>query len=416
MVAGTRAEAILDAAIADAGDHASARALVDEIRRHTGASLVADNRVQLLVDGPQTFAAMRSAIQGARHHVHIETYIFADDALGRKFSDLLIEKRAAGVSVRVLYDAIGSIDTPGAFFDRLRDNGVEVREFRPVNPVKTPLLWEINHRDHRKIVIVDGAVGFTGGMNISGTYASSSALHPGPDRGMQEGWRDTQVRIAGPAVEQLQTLFVSTWNRLGEPLDANSTELFPATQAAGSQLVTVVANDGDDPHDRSLYSTYLAAIDHAAEHIWITQAYFAPNEAVLAALIAAVKRGVDVRVIVPGFTDHGLILYASRSNYARLLEAGVHIYERKDALLHAKTAVFDAVVCVVGSANLDMRSFLHNNEVNAIVVSKDFGARMEELFHRDEKAAQELTLASWHKRSLLEHLKEFGSSLLGYWL
>ncbi len=418
-LAPAKADALLGSSLGDLGDDPAVRALVEDVRHHTSAPLSAGNLVTLLIDGPRTFESIRSAIQSARHFVNVETYIFSDDALGIKFADLLIQKRQQGVAVRVIYDGIGSMNTPDAFFDRLRDNGIEVREFRPLNPIKTPLVWKINNRDHRKIVVVDGLIGFTGGMNISGTYSSSPNSKPGPDRGVQEGWRDTHVRIEGPAVAQLQKLFLDIWNRAGEDGTASAScgeECFPTAVAAGTQLVTIIANDGDDPDDRSLYATYLAAFQRAAARIWITQGYFAPNEDLLKALTAAARRGVDVRLIVPGFTDSGLILHASRSNYTRLLKGGVHIFERTDALLHSKTAVVDGVLSVVGSANLDMRSFVHNNEVDAIVIGRNFAQRMEEMFRRDEQASQALDLKTWKQRSLWERLKEFGSSLMGYWL
>ena len=418
-LAPAKADALLESALGDLGGDPGIRTLIEDVRHDTSAPLSAGNLVTLLIDGPRTFESIRSAIQSAQHSVHVETYIFSDDELGSKFADLLIEKRQQGVAVRVIYDGIGSMNTPDAFFDRLRDNGIEVREFRPLNPIKTPLLWKINNRDHRKIVVVDGVVAFTGGINISGAYSSSPSAKPGPDRGVQEGWRDTHVRIEGPAVVQLQKLFLDIWERAGED-DSTShacgEDCFPTPSVAGKQLVTIIANDGDDPGDRSLYATYLAAFQHASTRIWITQGYFAPNEDLLKALTTAVKRGVDVRLIVPGFTDSGLILHASRSNYTRLLKGGVHIYERTDALLHAKTAVIDGVLSVVGSANLDMRSFVHNNEVDAIVVGREFAQRMEEMYLRDEQVAQALDLKTWKQRSMWERLKEFGSSLVGYWL
>jgi len=407
---------LLDSALGAAGDDPAVQQLVDTVRRNAVAPVVANNSVQLLVDGPQTFASIRAALEGARHHIHLETYIFADDELGKSIAELLIRKRQEGVEVRVLYDGIGSLDTPADFFDHLREGGVEVHEFRPLNPVKTPLIWKINNRDHRKIVIVDGRIGFTGGINISGAYSRGSASHPGRERGLQEGWRDTHVRIEGPVVRQLQALFLSTWTRAGGKIDENSTDYFPEPAAAGNQLVSIVANDGDHPTDRTLYATYLTAISSASRRIWITQAYFAPNEEVLAALIAAVQRKVDVRLIVPGFTDSGLIFHASRASYDRLLRGGIRIYEQDDALLHAKTAVIDQVLSVVGSANLDMRSFLHNNEVNALVIGRDFGGKMEALFQRDLNNTRELDLKSWRKRPLTERMKEFGSKLFGYWL
>lgn len=407
---------LLDSALGEVGDDVAVRALIDDVRRYAAAPLIAGNRVTALIDGPETFAAIGAAIEAARHHIHIETFIFSDDELGREIANLLAQKRREGIAVRVIYDSVGSIETPAAFFEELRSNGVEVRQFRPLNPLKTPRVWKLQNRDHRKIIVVDGKVGFTGGINISGTYSSASSTKPGPDRGVTEGWRDTHIRIEGPAVAQLQALFIEMWKRAGEESLNCDTECFPAIAPAGKQLVAIVANDSEDAEDRSLYATYLAAFAHANSRIWVTHAYFAPNDDLLMALTAATQRGVDVRLIMPGFSDSTVILHATRSEYTRLLKSGVQIFERTDALLHAKSVVIDEALSVVGSANLDMRSFLHNDEVNAIVVSRDFARRMEDVFQRDQRAASPLDLQTWNRRSLWERMKELYARLVGYWL
>ena len=316
----------------------------------------------------------------------------------------------------MLYDAIGSVTTPGEFFDRLREADIEVREFRPLDPVRTPLTWKINNRDHRKIVVIDGRIAFTGGINISSTYASASSTRPGPDTGRDEAWRDTHVEIAGPVAAQFQALFFATWTRSAGKAAISGPEYFPAVEPAGAELVAAVATDADNKSETRIYATYLTAIRHATQRLWLTNAYFAPNKELRQALIDAVKRGVDVRLVVPGFTDSGLILYASRSSFDELLAGGVRIYEQRYALLHAKTAVIDTALSMVGSANLDMRSFLHNNEVNAVVVGSEFARRMEQVFERDLKDSRELDLKSWRQRPFTDKLKEFSSSLFSYWL
>lgn len=314
------------------------------------------------------------------------------------------------------YDSVGSMETPASFFDGLRQQGIEVREFRPMNPVKTPRIWNIHNRDHRKIIVVDGQIGFTGGINVDSTYSSASTSRPGPKRGIEDGWRDTHMRLQGPAVKQLQTLFFESWTESGEPVEVREgSEYFPPPRPGGDALVTIVGNDSESD-DRSLYGTYLAAFTHSSSRLWITHAYFAPNEELLTAMTDAAQRGVDVRLIVPAFTDSKLVLKATQSTYTRLLRAGVHIYELKDALLHAKSVVIDGAVSIVGSANLDMRSFLHNDEVNAIVISRDFGRQMEDVFARDQRASQPVDLERWNKRSLWQRVKEFTVNLFGYWL
>lgn len=406
----------MDAALAERRAEPGTVQLIDAMRRFSSEPLTTGNRVTALVDGPATFAAIREAVSAARHHIHIETFIYDDDELGREFGELLAHKRREGVEVRVLYDSIGSMETDPAFFEGLRRADIEVREYRPMSPIKTPLVWKIQNRDHRKIIVIDGEVGFTGGINISGTYASASTIKPGPDRGVDEGWRDTHVQIEGPAVAQLQALFFETWRRTGGAIDCCEEAYFPPPKLAGAHLVTIVATDSEDASDRALYGTYLAAFENAQARLWITHAYFAPNKALLDAMIDAAQRGVDVRMIAPGFTDSGFILLATQSTYSRLLKGGVRIYEHNDALLHAKSVVVDGVVSIVGSANLDMRSFAHNDEVNAIVISRDFGAEMEEIFLRDEHASSPLELEDWKDRGLWQRMKEWSSKLLWHWL
>ena len=409
------AERVVEQRLEDLHDSEHVRELIDAFRESAAAPLVAGNRVTLLVDGPKTLTAIRNAIESAHHHVHLETYIFADDEVGRALRDLLIRRRQEGVEVRVLYDAIGSVTTPAAFFEPMRQAGVEVLQFRPLNPTRT-MPWKLNNRDHRKIVVVDGRVAFTGGINISSTYASSSSLRPGPKNGQEEAWRDTHVEIEGPAAAQFQTLFVKIWERAGGKLSDASAQYFPPLAPGGAELVAAVASSGGDRHETTIYDTYVAAIGHASSRLWMTQAYFAPDPALRQALIAAARRGVDVRVIVPSFSDSALIFHASRADYDELLAGGVRIYEQRYAMLHAKSMVIDSALSMVGSANFDIRSFLHNNEVNAVVVGSEFAERMEALFQRDLGDTRELQLQSWRKRPWLDRFKELTSSLFSYWL
>lgn len=416
MLSEDESDPLLQSALKEYQGDAAVRELVTSVRQHASMPLTAGNRVGVLIDGPQTYAAIEADLKAARHHIHLETFIFGADRIGRRFGDLLAQKRKEGVEVRVLYDSIGSMDTPKDFFEHLRQQGIEVREFRPMNPVKNPRIWEINNRDHRKIVVIDGKVGFTGGINIDGTYSSASSSRPGPKRGIEDGWRDTHMRIQGPAVKQLQTLFLQSWAEAGEPLAATDGDRYlPPVQSTGDTLVTIVGNDSESD-DRSLYGTYLAAFQHSSNRLWITHAYFAPNPELLEVMEEAASRGVDVRLIVPAFTDSRIVLNATQATFTPLLKAGVKIYELKDALLHAKSVVIDGTVSIVGSANLDMRSFLHNDEVNAIVIDRDFGKRMEQVFKRDERASQPVTLERWQQRSLWQRFKELGVKLFGYWI
>jgi cardiolipin synthase len=408
-------ERVVEQRLDDRHDTEHVREMIDAFRERAAAPLVAGNRVALLVDGPQTLKAIRLAIENAQHHVHLETYIFSDDEIGRALRELLISRRKQGVEVRVLYDAIGSVTTPAEFFETMRQARIEVLPFRPLNPTRT-LPWKLNNRDHRKIVVVDGRFAFTGGINISSTYASASSSRPGPEAGQEEAWRDTHVQIEGPVAAEFQKLFLHTWERAGGRADGGSAKYFPPLAPLGAELVAAVATSGGDRTETTIYDTYAAAIGHASRRLWMTQAYFAPDAGLRRALIAAAQRGVDVRIIVPGFTDSGLIFHASRKDYDELLAGGVRIYEQRYALLHAKSMAIDTALSMVGSANFDMRSFLHNNEVNAVVVGSDFAQRLEALFERDLRDTRELKLQSWRQRPWLDRFKERASSLFSYWL
>jgi cardiolipin synthase len=405
---------VLQAALAQYKDDAGVRELVDSVRSYSSEPLTTGNRVSVLIDGPQTYSAIEDALRAARQDIHIETFIFGAGEVGQRFADLLAQKRKEGVEVRVLYDSLGSRDTPRQFFDGLRSRDVDVREFRPLNPVKTPEVWKLHNRDHRKIIVVDGQVGFTGGINIDSTYASASSTKPGPERGLQDGWRDTHIRIQGPAVRQLQALFAESWQKAGPHADFGE-KYFPEIAPSGDNLVTIVANDSESG-DRSLYATYLAAFSHSTKRLWITHAYFAPNEELLTAMTDAAKRGVDVRLIVPSFTDSSVVLNATKATFTSLLQAGVKIYELKDALLHAKSVVIDGTVCIIGSSNLDERSFLHNDEVNAIIISRETAQRMEQVFQKDQQTAKPVELDRWERRSLWQRTKEFFVNLFSYWI
>jgi cardiolipin synthase len=267
------------------------------------------------------------------------------------------------------------------------------------------------------LLIVDGRIGFTGGMNVSGVYGKSSFSTPKPQPSLTDGWRDTHVRIDGPAVAELQRLFLRQWAevRPGDQPTGDTEKYFPRLRRQGDALVRIIASEGgDDKYE--IYEAYLAAIEHAQRRVWVTQAYFAPNEEMLDALEDAAERGVDVRVLVPGFTNEAIVLNASRAEYSDLLEAGVRIYERDDAMVHAKTAVVDGVWSTVGSSNFDYMSFLHNNEANAVIVSRSFGREMEDLYFFDMHHAREIDPEAWDDRPIGSRFVEKLSRLFNYWI
>ncbi len=378
-----------------------------------GSPLVVGNKVELLVDGPTTYNAMFAAIENAKDHINMETYIFEDDEIGQRFAKLLTSKQRSGVQVNLIYDSVGSINTPKEFFKSLKESGVNVLEFNPINPLIARKSWQVNRRDHRKLLIVDGKIAFVGGINISSVYSSGSFGRSKPAKG-NHPWRDTHLRVTGPVVSEFQKLFMATWSaQKGAPLASGN--YFPELGSKGKDVVRAIGSSPDEPYSQ-IYATLLSAINSAETQVFLTNAYFVPDRQLLAALKEAVARGVDVRLLLPAKTDSVLVFYASRSYYDELLSAGVKIYERQDALLHAKTALIDGVWSTIGSTNLDWRSFVNNQEINAVVLGQDFGAQMQAMFEKDLESSQLVTLEAWRNRSIVARIKERAARLWARWL
>lgn len=378
-----------------------------------GSPLVVGNKVTLLVDGPTTYNAMFAAIANAKDHINMETYIIDDDEIGRRFSALLISKQRNGVQVNLIYDSVGAITTPKAFFEPLKESGVNVLEFNPVNPLLARKDWDVNRRDHRKLLIVDGQVAFVGGINISSVYSSGSFGRFKSTKA-DTPWRDTHLRMAGPVVNEFQKLFMATWTeQQGAPLAARN--YFPEPARQGNEIVRAIGSSPKEPYSQ-IFATLLSAINSAETQVDLTNAYFVPDPQLLAALKEAVQRGADVRLLLPDKIDSALVYYASRSYYDELLSAGVKIYERQDALLHAKTALIDGVWSTIGSTNLDWRSFVNNQEINAVMLGQDFGTQMQALFETDLESSKLVTLEAWRKRSIGARIKERAARLWARWL
>jgi cardiolipin synthase len=373
-------------------------------RAFPAASLVEGNEARLLIDGPSTHAAMFAAMAQARDHINLQTYILEDGEAGERLVAVLKDKAAAGVQVHVLYDSIGSIGTPREYFDRLREAGVRVCEF---NPVKTRI-DRVNNRDHRKILVVDGRVAFTGGINISNAYGSSSRRArrtQGQERDKKTGWRDTQVRVQGPVVAQFQRLFLDAW-ALQDCGPFAEARYYPKPGRSGDKAMRVVASD--PRADRSeMYAALQERIAKARSRVWLTAGYFVPDAETKSALVEAAARGVDVRLVLPGFSDFWAPVYAARSHYKELLAAGVRIFEWHEALMHAKTAVIDSHWASIGSTNLDWRSFVHNYEADVIVYHAGFARELEQLFQRDIAASVEIDARQWRRRGARERLMEW---------
>ena len=373
--------------------------------RFAHVPFLAGNRVELLIDGPASFAALGAAIRSARTRIDMESYEF-DDAAGGTFAELLLAARLRGVEVNLIYDAWGANDTRPALFDRLRQGGVRVLEYNPLRPnARVPV--KVNARDHRKLLCVDGRVAITGGVNISRVYRNApgrAAADPN-----DEAWRDTDVRIEGPVVAQFERYFAETWREQKGPALAEA----PPAPPPSPDGVAVQAIDGAPDDGRPLiYRTLLAAIALSQTSVHLTTGFFVPTPDLVEALEAASKRGVDVQVIVPGRSSSDTAVAAGRSKYGRLLQAGVKLHEFQDRILHAKTVVIDGAWSAVGSSNLDWRSTVWNNEIDAIILGADFGKRMEALFQADLKASSTIDLAAWRRRGLGMRVREFKARLV----
>ena len=391
------------------GRHLALEAALDD------SPLVAGNKVQLLQDGPATYRAMFAAIDAARDHINMETYILDDDDVGKRFAETLIAKQRAGVQVNLIHDSVGTINTPKEFFAKLTDAGINVLEFNPINPLTAKAGWDVNQRDHRKLLVTDGRTAIMGGINISSVYSGGSfrsGAKVGPASKLP--WRDTDLQIDGPVVAELQKLFIETWEKKqGTPLAQR--QYFPVLVRQGDEVVHAIGSSPDEPYS-TIYATLISAIDSAEKEVLLTNAYFVPDPQLVASLKTAVARGVDVKIVLPSATDSGLVFNAGRSNYDELLRAGIKIYERQNVLLHAKTVLIDGVWATVGSTNLDWRSFLHNQEVNAVVLGNDFGQRMRAAFDADLAASKQVTLEQWERRSPVQRIKEQFGRLWQYWL
>ena len=373
--------------------------------RFAGVPFLGGNRVELLKDGPASFAALQEAIRSAQTRIDMESYEF-DEAAGGEFSDTLLAAASRGVEVNLIYDAWGANGTPAALFDRLRKGGVRVLEFNPLRPNdRVPV--EVNKRDHRKLLCVDGRVAVTGGVNISAVYENTPKPRgTSPD---QQAWRDTDVRIEGPVVAQFERYFMETWRGQRGPAIADP----PPTPATRPGTTVVQAIDGaPDSEQPLIYRTLLAAITLSQKSVHLTTGFFVPTPDLARALTDAARRGVDVQVVVPGQSDSSAAVAAGRAKYGGLLEAGVKIHERQGRILHAKTAVIDGAWSAIGSSNLDWRSTVWNNEIDAIILGAEFGGAMEAMFADDVKASHTITLDAWRRRGLGERVQEIRAKLV----
>ena len=378
--------------------------------------LISGNRTRILRDGPASFRAIFGAIKGAVSHVNLEYFIFEDvESDGVSLGDLLVAKREAGVAVNVIYDSYGSSSTPTAFFERLKQAGVNLVAFNPVNPLDAKVSYSLNDRDHRKILVADGTTAIVGGVNLSTAYQSNPLGKSGPPKGGEMyPWRDTDLLIEGPAVAQLQALFIDHWNQQKGPALADPS-MFPAIAAKGTAVARVLGStpDKDVPQ---YYVTLLSAIRNAEKSIMLSAAYFVPTEQEMEDLKGAAQRGVDVRLLLPDKSDSELSIAVGHSHYFDLLQAGVKIYETHDIVLHSKTVVVDGVWSAIGSSNFDHRSIIFNDEVDVVVLGSDTANELEATFADDQHGATPITFDAWKNRALLPRMKELFAVTWQSWL
>ena len=359
-----------------------------------GPPVVPGNRITPLLNGDQAFPAMLEAIRSARHSITLEAYIFWPGTMGTTFAEALAERARAGVAVHLIIDGLGSQKLDEDLIDAMRQAGVQVVKFRPV---RWYTLDRVNHRTHRKLLIVDGRVGFTGGLGIADLY-----LGHAQDK---DHWRDGQFRAEGPVVGQLQAAFLDNWIETGGRL-LHGTDYFPPLQSAGGAWAQAVYSSpgGGTEHLRLMY---FLAVASASRSILIGNPYFVPNTLAVEMLVEARRRGVNVELIVPGpITDAGLVRRASRAKWGPLLEAGVKIYEYQPTMYHNKLMVVDDYWVSVGSANLDNRSFRLNDEANLNVFDESFARTQAEIFAQDRARSHRVTLEEWRGRPITERIEE----------
>lgn len=358
------------------------------------------NNIEILNNGSQTFPAIFEAISAATHHIHIEYYIIEADKLGWQLADLLCQKAAAGVEVRVLYDDVGCWSLSRRYIRKLKKSGVEVASFIPV--FFPWLTSKANYRNHRKIVVVDGKVGFVGGLNFADRYLE----------GVKWGaWRDTHLRVQGEATRMLQVTFITDWYASTNKRINKTTNYFPVSEKIEKVIPCQMVLSGPDSDYAAIMQAFFATIARAKRYIYISTPYFLPNEALLTALKVAAMSGVDVRIMLPNRSDAKMAHWASRSYFTEMLEAKVNIYLYHKGFNHSKLMIVDGNFGSIGSANMDTRSFEDNFEITAMIYDTRIAAEMELTFLKDLQYAKHLSLKSWEGRKQKDNFKEAAARL-----
>ncbi|MBA3772183.1 MAG: cardiolipin synthase [Ramlibacter sp.] len=366
-----------------------------------GPALVDGNKTTELINGDAIFASMLQAIRGARKTILFETYIYWSGDIGTAFADALADRARAGVKVHVLVDWVGSAKMDGELLDKLKSAGVEVEKYHPLRWYN---LARLNNRTHRKLLIVDGTVGFTGGVGIAPVWTGNAQ---DPDH-----WRDSHYRVEGPVVAQMQSVMLDNWSKTTGKL-LHGAQYFPELKAVGGESAQMFASSPNGGSE-SMMMMYLLAITAATRTIDLSSAYFVPDDITRKALVAAVRRGVKVRIITPGeHIDAETVRRASRGLWGDLLEAGVQIYEYQPTMYHCKVMIVDGLMTSVGSTNFDVRSFRLNDEANLNIYDTAFAARQTRVFEADLAQSRRITLQAWKTRPYTDKLHEHTLALFG---
>jgi len=362
---------------------------------YTGTTVVGGNRVEILLNGAEIFPAKLALIRGARRTINYAQYVFEDGQPAEDVAAALAERCRAGIKVNVLLDAVGTLAMPSALREEMSSAGCRVESYRPLSPFT---IERVNYRNHRRILVVDGLVGVSGGSGTSGKWSGD---------GRQEGhWRDTDVLVEGPVIEQLQGAFAENWLE-ATGVAIGGPEYFPRRRLDSKGLVDAqVVRSSPAGGSTAMYTMFLLALASARHSIHITNPYFVPDEKMINTLLAAANRGVEVVLLIPGAIDHNLVRQASRSEFGRLLENGVQIYEYRPALLHAKTLIVDGIWSTVGSTNLDYRSFSLNEELNVAIYDVGTAQRLERIFADDLANSRRVMYKDWKNRGLASRFLE----------
>lgn len=374
--------------------------LIEYIRRSSGSPLTANNKVKLLINGEEKFPQVLRALENAVSHIHIEYYIYENDITGNQIAEVLIKKAKEGVQVRFMYDDFGSHSLGKPFIQKLKDAGVQTAPFYKIKWYA--LANRINYRNHRKIIIIDGKTSFVGGINMSDKYRNDL------NEENHLFWRDTHLMIEGQASAYLQYLFICDWNFCSTDEIQYHTEYFPEYIQSNNieNDVVQIAASGPDSEQPVIFYSLLEAISSAKKKIYITSPYFIPGESLMDALIIAIQSGLDVKIIIPGISDSKMVNAAASAYYTELLAYGAKIYKYNKGFVHAKTMVIDDDLAIIGSANMDYRSFDLNFEVNAMIYSKDVAQKLTKAFDDDLLVSEQIISKNWLARPKHIHLWE----------